>query len=91
MIIWTDVARILTLLFRFKEWCELSIRMNQRADDSRKENFAIVASSKSGARYCRDLPALLKLSMDGKEYELALELSKSQLVICFVGKSNTNI
>lgn len=69
------------------EWCRLSVHgylksMNQASSHSRdakgkRQNFLCVASKASSDHmaYKRDLPALLDLSMEMKEYLLALDLA----------------
>lgn len=54
-----------------KEYCTLSVK-------KQKTNFLQVASrtSSNHLAYVRDLPYLLKLSMDASEFDLALDLGK---------------
>lgn len=63
-----------------KEFCTLSIKgkVNASARSKRRSNFLQVASRTSSDHlaYTRDLPLLLKLSMDAKEFDLALDLGK---------------
>lgn len=76
-----DAARIDTTLV--KEWCEWSIGIlpsgieSRNANGSkRRDNFFRVAarSSSDHLSYRRDLETLLQLSMQAKEYQLALDL-----------------
>lgn len=59
------------------EYCTLSIQGKTNA--KRRRHFLQVASRTSSDHlaYVRDLPLLLNLSMDAKEYDLALDLGKA--------------
>lgn len=65
-----------------KEYCILSIEGTKR-----RTKFLQVASRTSSDHlaFTRDLPLLLKLSMDAKEFDLALDLGKSQFArVCLL-------
>ena len=68
-----DGARHHTALVR--EYCTLSVKSNDR---KRRRNFLQVASRTSSDHlaYSRDLPFLLRLSMDAHEFDLALDLGE---------------
>jgi hypothetical protein len=66
------------------EYCQLSVKGSIGEDTDkkrsiRKKNFLRVASKTSSDHlaYKRDLPALLQLSMEATEFDLALDLGKS--------------
>ena len=63
-----------------KEYCTLSVKSK---DGKRRKNFLQVASRTSSDHlaYSRDLPFLLKLSMDAHEFDLALDLGEYLVLI----------
>lgn len=74
-----------------KEYCQLSVKGAIQEETGKKrsirrKNFLRVASKTSSDHlaYKRDLPALLKLSMEATEFDLALDLGKSLDLICLV-------
>ena len=61
-----------------EEYCALSVKTNGEETTQKKQNFLQVASKTSSNHlaYVRNLPFLLKLSMNAQEYNLALDLGK---------------
>lgn len=61
-----------------KELCTLSVKGKGKGMKKKMMGFFMVASKTSSDHlaYTRDLPFLLKLSMDAREFDLALDLGK---------------